>query len=148
MACRKKAYSQEGCAHAKELQEGGIQRKEMYTIGPNAKKLHLGAANAKKSCPHSHDVLLQGNLDSALMDDERVLDIELRAEADAQEAARKTKSEESSVEPIFYADTATAQIPLDDNADVKFNIVYDNEIPRIKVNEYFPSMEKFRMPLR
>ncbi|CAD6267490.1 unnamed protein product [Miscanthus lutarioriparius] len=154
----KKAYSQEGCAHVKELQEGGFQTKETYTIGPNAKKLHLAAANAKKSCAapsHSPTVLLQGNVDSILMDDEGIsvddevlVDIELRAEADAQEAARKTQSEESLVDPIFYADTSTAQIPVDDYADVKFNIVYDNENPRIKVNEYFPSMENFRMALR
>ena len=118
MTCRKKAYSQEGCAHVKELQEGGFQTKETYTIGPNAKKLHLAAANAKKSCAapsHSPTVLLQGNVDSTLMDDEGIsvddevlVDIELRAEADAQEAARKTQSEESLVDPIFYADTSTA----------------------------------------
>ena len=118
MACRKKAYSQEGCAHVKEFQEGGFQTKETYTIGPNAKKLHLASANVKKSCAaasHSPTVLLQGNVDSTLMDDEGIsvddevlVDIELRAEADAQEAARKTQSEESLVDPIFYADTSTA----------------------------------------
>lgn len=159
MVCRKKAYSQEGCAQAKELKEGGIQTKESYIIGANAKKPHVPAANANKSCAaasRTHSVRLQGNVDSALMDaegifvdDEAVLvDIELRADADAQEADRKNQSEEPSVEPILYADTAAAQIPVDDKANVKLNIVYVNENPRIEVNEYFPSMEDFRMALR
>ena len=52
------------------------------------------------------------------------------------------------MEPIFYTDTAAAQTRVDDNADVKFTIVYDKENPRIKVNEYFPTMEDFRMALR
>lgn len=65
------------------------------------------------------------------------MDIELRAEADTEEAARKNQSEGLQVEPIFYADTAAAQTPVDDCADVKPNIVYDKENPRIKVNECF-----------
>lgn len=76
------------------------------------------------------------------------VDIELRAEADTEEAARKNQSEGLQVEPIFYADTAAAQTPVDDCADVKPNIVYDKENPRIKVNECFPTMEDFRMALR
>jgi hypothetical protein len=76
------------------------------------------------------------------------VDIELRAEADTQEAARKNQSEQLQVEPIFYADTGAAQTPVDDSADVKPNIVYDKENPRIEVNACFPTMEDFRMALR
>ncbi|WVZ90739.1 hypothetical protein U9M48_037012 [Paspalum notatum var. saurae] len=143
------AYSREGCAHAKESQGAGI----------HVKKSHKICADAKNSCAeasHSDSVRPQGNMDCPLMDDEDFfVDDEavfvgngLRAEAEAQEAAQENQSEEPRVEPIFYSDTSAAQIPVDDKADVKLNIVYDKENPRIKVNEYFPSMEEFRLALR
>ncbi|XP_039839785.1 uncharacterized protein LOC120699777 isoform X3 [Panicum virgatum] len=126
----KKAYSQEGCVHVKELQR------------------------AEDS--HSPCVPPQGNSDCDLMDEEDIfvddevvsVDIGQRDEADPQEAAWKNQSEELKVEPILYADTAAAQTPVDGNTDFKLNIVYDKENPRIKVNEYFPTMEDFRMALR
>ncbi|XP_039839786.1 uncharacterized protein LOC120699777 isoform X4 [Panicum virgatum] len=125
----KKAYSQEGCVHVKELQ---------------------------RADSHSPCVPPQGNSDCDLMDEEDIfvddevvsVDIGQRDEADPQEAAWKNQSEELKVEPILYADTAAAQTPVDGNTDFKLNIVYDKENPRIKVNEYFPTMEDFRMALR
>lgn len=139
LACRKKAYSQEGCIHAKELQGAGI----------HAKESHAAASR-------SHSVSPQGNLDCALMDDEDIfldddaipVDTGLCADANAQEATRKNQSEKLQVEPIYYADTATAQVPVDSKADVKLTIVYDKENPRIKLNEYFPTMEDLRMAVR
>lgn len=136
--CRKKAYSQERCVHAKELQGAGI----------HAKESHAAAS-------HSHSVPSQGNLDCALMDDEGIfvdgdaisVDIGPCANANAQEATRKNQSEELKVEPIYYADTA-AKTPVDSNTDVKLTIVYDKENPRIRVNEYFPTMEDLRMAVR
>jgi len=158
LACRKKAYS-EGCVHANELQGADIYAKKSHTTGADAKKLHAAAANAKESlaaASHSPCVPPKGNLDCDLMDEEDIfvddevvsVDIGLRAETDPQATARKNQSEELQVEPIFYTDTAAAQTPVDDNADVKFTIVYDKENPRIKVNEYFLTMEDFRMALR
>ena len=159
LACRKKAYSQEGCVHVKELQRAGNYAKKSHTAGADAKKLHPSAANAKEShAADSHNPCVppQGNLDCDLMDEEDIfvddevvsVDIGLRAETDPQATARKNQSEELQVEPIFYTDTAAAQTPVDDNADVKFTIVYDKENLRIKVNEYFLTMEDFRMALR
>jgi len=158
LACRKKAYS-EGCVHANELQGADIYAKKSHTTGADAKKLHAAAANAKESlaaASHSPCVPPQRNLDCDLMDEEDIfvddevvsVDIGLRPETDPQATARKNQSEELQVEPIFYTDTAAAQTPVDDNADVKFTIVYDKENPRIKVNEYFLTMEDFRMALR
>jgi len=158
LACRKKAYS-EGRVHANELQGADIYAKKSHTTGADAKKLHAAAANAKESlaaASHSPCVPPRGNLDCDLMDEEDIfvddevvsVDIGLRDEADPQEAAWKNQSEELKVEPILYADTAAAQTPVDGNTDFKLNIVYDKENPRIKVNEYFPTMEDFRMALR
>ncbi|CAN6334415.1 unnamed protein product [Urochloa humidicola] len=145
----KKTRSHEGCVHAKELQGGGIHATESHTTAANVKE-------SRAAVSHSPCVSPQGNLDCALMDDEDIfvdddavsVDIGLQAEADEQKAARKNQSEELEVKPIFYADTAAAQSPVDNNACVKLNIVYDKENPRIKVNEYFPTMEDFRMALR
>ncbi|CAL5093073.1 unnamed protein product [Urochloa decumbens] len=145
----KKTYSQEGCVHAKELQGGGIHVKESHTTAANAKESRAAASHSPCVPPH-------GNLDCTSMDDEDIfvddeavsVDIGLQAEADEQKAARKNQSEELQVEPIFYADTAAAQSPVDNNTHVELNIVYDKENPRIKVNEYFPTMEDFRMALR
>jgi hypothetical protein len=133
-------------------------QKKSHTTGADAKKLHPSAANAKEShaaASHIPCVPPQEHLDCDLMDEEDIfvddevvsVDIGLKAEADPQEAGWKNRSEELQVEPIFYADTAAVQTPVDDNTDVKLNIVYDKENPRIKVNEYFPTMD-FRMALR
>uniref|UniRef100_A0A0A9DTF7 SWIM-type domain-containing protein n=1 Tax=Arundo donax TaxID=35708 RepID=A0A0A9DTF7_ARUDO len=146
---------------SKETTSGGWQEPLVWFRSKDKKQAHKkshAAADAKESqaaVSHSHSVPPEGNVYPALMDDEGVfMDDEavcaafgLKTEADAHEADRKSQSEEHHVEPIFCADNAVAQIPVDDNADVE-NDLYPKENPRIKVNEYFPTMEDFRMALR
>ncbi|KAK3139998.1 hypothetical protein QOZ80_5AG0393880 [Eleusine coracana subsp. coracana] len=105
----------------------------------------------------NHSVPPQGNVDTTTMDNEDVFtdddtffaDLQVKAEAYAQEAGIMNQSEEPlEVEPIFCVDTAAPQIAVDDSADVEPDNVFERENLRFKVNASFPTMEDFRLALR
>jgi len=49
---------------------------------------------------------------------------------------------------LYLLGISTPQWEYHQDPTLYLNIVYDKENPRIKVNEYFPTMEDFRMALR